>query len=101
MGFYPVCPGTQQYVIGAPLFKKTTVTLENGKQLVLSAPANSAENRYIKAMKFNNQPYTNNWLDHKEIMKGATITFDMDAVPNKNRGISDKDVPYSLSQELK
>lgn len=101
MGFYPVCPGTQQYVIGAPLFKKTTVTLENGKQLVLSAPANSETNRYIKAVKVNGQAYTNNWLGHAELMKGGTVTFDMDAVPNKSRGISDKDVPYSLSQELK
>jgi predicted alpha-1,2-mannosidase len=101
MGFYPVCPGTQQYVVGAPLFKKTTVTLENGKQLIVSAPKNSDANRYIKGVTFNGQPYTNNWLDHNAIMKGATINFDMDAVPNKTRGISDKDVPYSLSQELK
>lgn len=101
MGFYPVCPGTQQYVVGAPLFKKTTVTLENGKQLIISAPKNNEANRYIKGVTFNGQPYTNNWLDHNAIMKGGTINFDMDAVPNKTRGISDKDVPYSLSQELK
>ncbi|HJT72746.1 MAG TPA: GH92 family glycosyl hydrolase, partial [Chitinophaga sp.] len=101
MGFYPVCPGTQQYVIGAPLFKKTTVTLENGKQLILSAPANSETNRYVKAVKVNGQPYTNNWFGHNELLKGGTVTFDMDAVPNKNRGTADKDVPYSLSQELK
>jgi putative alpha-1,2-mannosidase len=101
MGFYPVCPGTQQYVVGAPLFKKTTVTLENGKQLIVSAPKNSDANRYIKGVTFNGKPHSNNWLDHNAIMKGATINFDMDAVPNKTRGISDKDVPYSLSQELK
>jgi predicted alpha-1,2-mannosidase len=101
LGYYPVCPGTQQYVLGAPLFKKTTITFENGKKLVLSAPKNSDANRYVKAVTFNAKPYTNNWLDHSEMMKGGVITFDMDAVPNKNRGIADKDAPYSLSQELK
>ncbi|GAA3943272.1 GH92 family glycosyl hydrolase [Chitinophaga oryziterrae] len=101
LGYYPVCPGTQQYVLGAPLFKKTTITFENGKKLVLSAPKNSAENRYVKAVTFNAKPYTSNWLDHNEMMKGGIITFDMDAVPNKNRGTADKDAPYSLSQELK
>ncbi|SFE77322.1 alpha-1,2-mannosidase, putative [Chitinophaga sp. CF118] len=101
LGFYPVCPGTQQYVLGAPLFKKTTVRLENGKELVLSAPNNSATNRYVKEVKFNNAPYANNWVDHNAIMKGGVVTFDMDALPNKNRGTADKDAPYSLSQELK
>jgi predicted alpha-1,2-mannosidase len=101
LGFYPVCPGTSQYVLGAPLFKKTTVKFENGKELVLSAPNNSAENRYIKGAKFNNVVYTNNWIDHNAIMKGGVITFDMDAVPNKSKGTADKDAPYSLSQELK
>lgn len=101
LGFYPVCPGTSQYVLGAPLFKKTTVRLENGKELVLSAPKNSDVNRYIKGAKFNNVVYTNNWIDHSAIMKGGVITFDMDAVPNKSKGTADKDAPYSLSQELK
>lgn len=101
LGFYPVCPGTQQYVVGAPLFKKTTVTLESGKKVVIAAPKNSDANRYIKAVTVNGKPYTNNWLDHNELMKGAVINVDMDAVPNKTRGISDKSVPYSLTQELK
>jgi predicted alpha-1,2-mannosidase len=101
MGFYPVCPGTQQYVLGAPLFKKTTVRLENGKELVLSAPQNSETNRYIKSVKFNNTVHTTNWLDHNAIEQGGTITFDMVGTPDKTRGTSEKDAPYSLSQELK
>ena len=67
----------------------------------MSAPNNSAANRYIKGAKFNNVVYTNNWIDHNAIMKGGVITFDMDAVPNKSKGTADKDAPYSLSQELK
>jgi predicted alpha-1,2-mannosidase len=101
MGFYPVTPGAPQYVVGAPLFKKTTVTLENGKQIVINAAKNSDTNRYIKAAQFNGQPLTNNWLDYNALIKGATINFDMDAVPNKTRGIADKDVPYSMTQEMK
>jgi predicted alpha-1,2-mannosidase len=101
LGFYPVCPGTPQYVMGAPLFKKATIKLENGKTVVLSAPANSATNKYIKSMKFNGQVYTNNYLDYNALMKGGVINFEMDAVPNKNRGTGDKDVPYSMSQEVK
>jgi predicted alpha-1,2-mannosidase len=101
MGFYPVCPGTQQYVVGAPLFKKTTVTLESGKKVVISSPKNSEANRYIKAVTVNGKPYNNNWLDHNELMKGAVINVDMDAVPNKTRGTGDNSVPYSLTQELK
>lgn len=101
LGFYPVTPGAPQYVVGAPLFKKATVKLENGKEIVINAPRNSEENRYIRSATFNGANLTNNWLDYNALMKGATIDFDMDATPNKSRGISDKDVPYSMTQEVK
>ncbi|MBP1650393.1 MAG: alpha-1,2-mannosidase [Bacteroidetes bacterium] len=101
LGFYPVTPGAPQYVVGAPLFKKATVKLENGKEIVINAPGNSEENRYIRSATFNGANLTNNWLDYNALMKGATIDFDMDATPNKSRGISDKDVPYSMTQEVK
>lgn len=101
LGFYPVTPGAPQYVVGAPLFKKATVKLENGKEIVINAPRNSEENRYIRSATFNGTNLTNNWLDYNALMKGATIDFDMDATPNKSRGISDKDVPYSMTQEVK
>lgn len=101
LGFYPVTPGAPQYVVGAPLFKKATVKLENGKEIVINAPRNSEENRYIRSATFNGENLTNNWLDYDALMKGATINFDMDATPNKSRGISDKDVPYSMTQEVK
>lgn len=101
LGFYPVTPGAPQYVVGAPLFKKATVQLENGKEIVINAPRNSDENRYIRSATFNGENLTNNWLDYNALMKGATINFDMDATPNKSRGTSDKDVPYSMTQEVK
>ncbi|WP_026995109.1 GH92 family glycosyl hydrolase [Flectobacillus major] len=96
MGFYPVCPGTDQYVMGAPLFKKITLQLENGKMVVINAPQNSEDNRYIKAVKLNGQPYSKNWLSHSALQKGAVIDFDMNKAPNKTRGTQETDFPESF-----
>jgi predicted alpha-1,2-mannosidase len=97
MGFYPVCPATDQYVLGAPLFKKVTATLENGKQIIINAPANSESNRYIKAVRLNGKPYSKNWLSHQGLTAGATIEIDMSATPNKQRGTQTNEFPYSFS----
>lgn len=99
MGFYPVTPAVDQYVLGAPLFKKVTVNLENGKQIVINAGANSSANRYIKGLKYNGKDYSKNWLSHSDLIKGSTLDFDMSSVPNKKRGIADADFPYSMSTE--
>jgi predicted alpha-1,2-mannosidase len=101
MGFYPVCPGSDQYVLGAPLFKKITLKLENGKEVVINAPENSLDNKYIQSMTFNGKDYDKNWLSHRELMKGATLDFKMGNQPNLKRGIDDKDFPYSFSNEKK
>lgn len=97
MGFYPVCPGTDQYVLGAPLFKKITAKLENGKQVVINAPNNSAQHRYINTMRLNGKPYTKNWLSHQGLLRGAILDFDMSITPNRQRGIQPGDFPYSFS----
>jgi predicted alpha-1,2-mannosidase len=97
MGFYPVTPATDQYVIGAPLFKKVTLNLENGKTIVINAPANSANNRYIQTLKVNGKSYDKNWLSHSSLGKGAVLDFGMSATPNKGRGISESSFPYSFS----
>ncbi len=99
MGFYPVCPASDQYVLGAPLFKKLTINLENGKKVVLNAPNNSDSNLYIKSISFNGKPYDYNWLSHKTLMQGGIINFDMSSQPNKLRAIKPIDFPYSLSNE--
>ncbi|MCJ8164381.1 GH92 family glycosyl hydrolase [Pontibacter sp. E15-1] len=99
LGFYPVTPATDQYVLGAPLFKKATLHLENGKQVVIQAPENSAENRYINAAQMNGKTYEKNWLSHSELMKGATLDFEMAAEPNRQRGTRAEAFPYSLSKE--
>ena len=97
LGFYPVCPGTDQYVMGAPLFKKATLQMENGKTLVIHAPDNSEKNIYIQNMTFNGRPYTKNYFVHEALQNGGEIWIEMNDVPNKNRGVNKDDFPYSFS----
>lgn len=99
LGFYPVCPGTDQYVLGAPLFKKTTLYLENGKQLVISAPDNSECNCYIDKFFINGKLWNKNFLCHEDLLKGGLFEVMMSDEPNKKRGILNDDIPYSFSRE--
>jgi predicted alpha-1,2-mannosidase len=99
MGFYPVCPGTDQYVLGGPLFQKTTLTLQNGKEIIINAANNSNTNKYVNGLTLNDKAYSKNWLSHRELMQGAVLDFDMTNVPNKARGTETKDFPFSLSNE--
>ena len=99
LGFYPVCPGTDEYIIGTPLFKSAKLHLENGKTITIKADNNELDNRYIKEMKVNGKSQTRNFLTHDQLIKGANIQFQMSPVPNKQRGTTEKDVPYSLSFE--
>lgn len=101
LGFYPVCPGSNEYVMGAPYFKKATITLENGKKLEISAPKNSDDNRYIRSLNYNGKNYTKNYLNHFDLLKGGRLVFDMDNKPNKGRGINESDFPYSFSRDKK
>ena len=99
LGFYPVCPGTDEYIIGTPLFKSAKLHLENGKTITIKADNNQLDNRYIKEMKVNGKSQTRNFLTHDQLIKGANIQFQMSPVPNKQRGTKEKDVPYSFSFE--
>ena len=97
LGFYPVAPGTTQYVLGAPLFKKAVMHFENGNNLVINAPDNSAKNIYIESMTFNGVEYTKNYLEHFELLKGGVLNIQMGDKPNYNRGVNPADMPYSFS----
>lgn len=99
LGFYSVTPATDEYILGAPLFKKATLHLQNGNKIEINAPNNSNENRYIHSLKWNGKEYTKNYLSHSELMKGAVLDFEMKEKPNKNRGVKDSDLPFSLSRE--
>ncbi|MDM8338149.1 GH92 family glycosyl hydrolase [Mediterranea massiliensis] len=97
LGFYSVCPGSDEYVLGVPLFKQAVIHLPNGKDIRIFAPDNSETNRYIGEMKFNGKKYEKNYLLHSQLIKGATLKFRMDDCPNYQRGTQRDDFPYSLS----
>ena len=98
LGFYPVCPGSGQYVLGSPIFPKATIHLENGKKVEISSVNNKKENVYVKALKVNGKNYTRNYLEIDAIRKGMKLNFLMDYTPNSTRGISQSDLPYSFSK---
>jgi len=98
LGFYPVCPGSGEYVLGTPLFKKVTVTLENGKKLVINSPENSGANRYIAGMRLNGKKYVRNFVVAEVLKQGAKIDLEMSDVPNLRRGTDPADAPYSFSR---
>jgi predicted alpha-1,2-mannosidase len=97
LGFYPVCPGSNEYVLGAPLFKKATLHFENGNSFVINAPENSVENRYMESVKLNGQEYTKNYLKHDVLIQGGTLEVKMVDKPNARRGVNADDFPYSFS----
>lgn len=101
LGFYPVCPATDQYVLGAPLFDSAVITFENGRKLHIQAPGNSDENRYINRLMLNNRPVDHNYLTHEELTSGGTLKFVMSSTPNLYRGIKPSAFPYSFSNDLK
>jgi len=97
LGFYPVCPGTDEYVLGAPLFKKATLTFANGNRMTINAPDNSERNVYIKSLMLNGVPYTKNFVRHNDLQKGGVMDYRMSETPERTRGIGKDDMPYSFS----
>lgn len=99
-GIYSVCPGTDEYVIGSPAFKKMTITLEDGKKFVIEANNNSKQNVYIQSATLNGKPYTRNFIKHSDIVNGGILHFEMGDKPNMNRGLAVEDKPFSLSKNI-
>lgn len=98
LGFYPVCPGSDQYILGAPLFKDATIHFPSGKHLKLNAPNNSKGNRYIDAVEWGGRPMTQNYFTHDQLTDGGIIRFRMTDKPNLRRGTESKAYPYSFSK---
>ena len=97
LGFYPVTPGVDQYVIGSPLFKKATIHLENGNKFIISAKDNSKENFYIQSADLNGKLYNNTYLEFNDIQKGGELKFNMGVKPNKDWGSKTENRPFSIS----
>src|SRR5690606_23806961 len=100
MVMYPVTPGTDEYVLGSPLFKKIILKLENGKTFTISAANNTSETRYVEEATLNGKAYSKNFLKYNTVMQGGNLNFKMSSEPNKTRGITVEDAPYSMSNEL-
>jgi predicted alpha-1,2-mannosidase len=81
MGFYPVCPGSDQYVLGSPNAEETTIHLENGNKLTIKAKNFNPKNVYVKSLKINGQPHKSTFINHEDVMKGGEWVFEMSAKP--------------------
>lgn len=99
LGFYPVCPGSGEYVIGSPLVNRAIVHLENGKDITIKVEKNNAENCYIDNLKMNGKNYSHNYFKHEDLQKGVKLQFRMSNLPNTKRGTSDQNKPYSMSNK--
>jgi len=97
LGFYPVTPAADQYVIGSPLFKKAILNLENGNQFQIQASNNSKDNFYIQSVNLNGKDYNNSYINFENIQKGGELKFELGNTPNKNWASKPENVPYSLS----
>lgn len=99
LGFYPVCPGSNEYVIGSPIFEKALLNLENGNTITILSENNSQQNRYIQSVRLNNKNHLKNYFTYEELTQGATIRFLMSDKPNRERGVRQEAAPYSFSTE--
>lgn len=99
MGFYPVCPGNGEYVLGTPLFDEVTITLENGKKFVIRKRQTSNVKRenafYVQSTKLNGKPSTKSYLLHTDVMKGGMLEFTVSNQPSKTWGVNENDLPHS------
>ena len=85
--------------IGPPLFKKAVVTRPDGVQFTIDAPDNGADAFYVQSLKVNGKPWTHNYVEHGDLVRGAKLSFGMGTEPALNRGTKTEDKPYSFSQE--
>ncbi len=100
LGFYPLVMGSGEYAVGSPLFKKATVHLENGRDLVVKAPKNSAKNVYVQGLRVDGRAWTSTSLPHSLLAKGGVLEFDMGPKPS-SWGTGKNAAPVSITQDDK
>ena len=93
-----MAPGTGEYILGSPQFKKAKIHLENGKTVEINAPKNSAENVYVNALAIDKTPSDKTYITHDQLWEGPVLDFDMSATPNTLRGTAPESRPYSFSR---
>ena len=98
LGIYSVCPGTDEYVLGSPKFRKATITMEDGKKFVIEAKGNSKDNVYIQNATLNGKRHTRNYIHYSDIVNGGVLELQLGNQPEKTRGTAKEDRPFSLSK---
>lgn len=99
LGFYPVCPGSNEYAIGTPLFRKAVISRPDGKAITLEAPDNSKDNFYIKGVRINGKDWSRNYFRFEDLASGAKIVYLVGSEPDTVRGTAKEDRPYSYTNE--
>ncbi|MFD2415820.1 GH92 family glycosyl hydrolase [Amycolatopsis pigmentata] len=97
LGFYPLQMGSPDYAVGSPLFTKATIHLQNGRDLVINAPKNSAKNVYVQGLRVNGRPWSSTSLPHALLAAGGRLDFDMGPTPSR-WGTGPQDAPKSITQ---
>ena len=100
LGFYPVCPGDVNYIIGSPLFDKAALKLGNGKTFVISAANNGPQEPYIQSATLNGEKFDRTFLSHDEILKGGELVFQMTSAPNYKWAVAPESRPPSALSVL-
>lgn len=98
LGFYAVCPGSNEFALTSPLFEKAVITLANGKTLTVSAN-NPEGNRYISKVELNGEAIEQNFITYEQLIGGGELRFTLSDKPDKKRGTSAEAAPYSYTKE--
>ena len=97
LGFYPVCPGSLEYIIGTPKINKAEIQVGENKSFVINANNLSEKNFYIQSVKLNGKIWNKCYIRHEDIMNGGELIFEMGSEPNKNWGTNKESLPYSMT----
>jgi predicted alpha-1,2-mannosidase len=97
LGFYPVAPASNEYLIGRPFVNRATIALPNGKSFRVIAEKMSPENRYVESVTLNGVKLDRSYLRHDEIIRGGELHFVMGPKPNRTWATSASSRPYSMS----
>ncbi len=99
LGFYPVCPGTGEYIIGTPMFEEAKLSLPNHKKFIVRVKNLSEDNIYIQSAKLNGKVFNESYIRHEQIVEGGVLEFVMGTQPNKEWASESR--PFSLSETIK
>ncbi|MDE6872201.1 MAG: GH92 family glycosyl hydrolase [Bacteroidales bacterium] len=97
IGFYPVCPGSGQFVLTAPQFSEVTLRLADGKTLYVKA--DKPKKTYVKSVTFNGEKVDSNYIEYEKLMQGGMLEFEMSSAPIHERGTSPQAQPYSMTDK--